>query len=62
MPRRQPPHTEQDAVQRVRAWLDRQHDRAHRQVLRLLCETSAEAISKLLEHSDRSTVEPLRVA
>ncbi len=47
MPRRPPP-TDADAVQRARAWLDRQHDRAHRQVLRLLCETPTEAISQAL--------------
>jgi hypothetical protein len=47
MPHRPPP-TDQDAVQRARAWLDRQHQRAHRQVLRLLCETPAEAISQAL--------------
>jgi hypothetical protein len=47
MPRRPPP-TEQDAVQRARAWLDQQHQRAHRQVLRLLCETPTEAISQAL--------------
>jgi hypothetical protein len=47
MPRRPPP-TAQDAVARARAWLDRQHQRAHRQVLRLLCETPAEAISQAL--------------
>jgi hypothetical protein len=40
MPRRPPPPpTDADAVQRARAWLDRQHDRAHQKVLRLLCET-----------------------
>jgi uncharacterized membrane protein YccC len=47
MPRRPPP-TDSDAIQRARAWLDRQHRRAHRQVLRLLCETPAEAISQAL--------------
>jgi len=47
MPRRPPP-TDSDAVERARAWLDRQHQRAHRQVLRLLCETPAEAISQAL--------------
>jgi hypothetical protein len=47
MPRRPPP-TDQDAIERARAWLDRQHDRAHRQVLRLLCETPTEAISQAL--------------
>jgi hypothetical protein len=43
-----PPPTDHDAVARARAWLDRQHQRAHRQVLRLLCETPAEAISQSL--------------
>jgi hypothetical protein len=43
-----PPPTDADAVQRARAWLDRQHDRAHQQVLRLLCETPTEAISHAL--------------
>jgi hypothetical protein len=47
MPRRPPP-SDHDATQRARAWLDRQHERAHRQVLRLLCETPAEAISQAL--------------
>jgi hypothetical protein len=46
MPHRPP--TDADAVARARAWLDRQHRRAHRQVLRLLCETPAEAISQAL--------------
>jgi hypothetical protein len=45
MPHRPPP-TERDAVARARAWLDHQHQRAHRQVLRLLRETPAEAISQ----------------
>jgi hypothetical protein len=43
-----PPPTDTDAVARARAWLDRQHQRAHRQVLVLLCETPAEAISQAL--------------
>jgi hypothetical protein len=47
MPRRPPP-TDADAIHRARAWLDRQHQRAHRQVLALLCETPAEAISQAL--------------
>jgi hypothetical protein len=45
---RRPPPTDSDAVERARAWLDHQHQRAHRQVLRLLCETPAEAISQAL--------------
>jgi hypothetical protein len=45
---RRPPPTDHDAVARARAWLDRQHQRAHRQVLRLLRETPAEAVSQAL--------------
>jgi hypothetical protein len=55
MPRRPPP-TDDDAVARAHVWLDRQHDRAHRQVLALLCETPTEAISRAL--GQLSTGEP----
>jgi hypothetical protein len=47
MPQRPLP-TGSDALQGARAWLELQHQRAHRQVLRLGCETPAEVISQAL--------------
>ena len=43
------PPSEHDAAERARAWLARQHDQAHAEVLRLLGEAPTEAISQALD-------------
>jgi hypothetical protein len=48
MPEWHPP-SEHDAAERARAWLIRQHDQAHAEVLRLLGEAPTEAISQALD-------------
>ena len=48
MPDWRPP-CDHDAAERARAWLARQHDQAHTQVLRLLGEAPTEAISQALD-------------
>lgn len=58
MPQRPLP-TNSDALQGARAWLELRHQRAHRQVLRLLCETPAEAISQALGQLSTGSCAPL---
>jgi hypothetical protein len=48
MPDWRPP-SDHDAVERARAWLDRQHAQVHAQVLQLLGEAPTEAISQALD-------------
>jgi hypothetical protein len=44
------PPSDHDAAERAQAWLARQHDQAHTQVLRLLDEAPTQAISQALDH------------